>query len=274
MGVFNMIETFFFISLAITFVLILLLVYHFKQRIITVEQKCDTMFDIINTMVQEIQYLRSAQQQSALAQYYPLGKFNTPLPVSQQYDNLVSSVNYDVINNDESSEDSSDLGNSCDEDDSEDEESESEDGFGNEDKAEAEKGDSPLIRKIVLLETIESSPSTATMDEPETIKIVNIDNEFQLENLPNEQEAENDNVSEYEELDSIHKTEDILVEKIEETVLDNNEDRIETNVDETNKAVYNKMTTSMLKQQVVQKGLRSDASKIKRPELLKLLESA
>ena len=54
MGVFNFIETFFFISLGITFVLILLLVYHFKQRLNAIEQKNGTMFDIINNIVQEI----------------------------------------------------------------------------------------------------------------------------------------------------------------------------------------------------------------------------
>ena len=39
MGLFNFIETFFFISLGITFMLILLLVYHFKQRLNAIEQK-------------------------------------------------------------------------------------------------------------------------------------------------------------------------------------------------------------------------------------------
>lgn len=38
MGFFNFVETFFFISLAITFVLILLLVYHFKQKIVDLEK--------------------------------------------------------------------------------------------------------------------------------------------------------------------------------------------------------------------------------------------
>ena len=58
MGVFNFIETFFFISLGITFVLILLLVYHFKQRLNVLEQKGDTMFDIINNIVKEINMVK------------------------------------------------------------------------------------------------------------------------------------------------------------------------------------------------------------------------
>ena len=54
MGLFNYIDTFFFISLGITFILILLLVFHFKQRISTLEQKTETMFEIINNIVQEL----------------------------------------------------------------------------------------------------------------------------------------------------------------------------------------------------------------------------
>ena len=54
MALFNFIETIFFISLGISFVLILLLVYHFKQRLTALEQKGDTMFEIINNMVKEI----------------------------------------------------------------------------------------------------------------------------------------------------------------------------------------------------------------------------
>ena len=59
MGFFNFIETFFFISLAITFVLILLLVYHFKQRIISLEQKSETVVQIINNIVKEINNIRN-----------------------------------------------------------------------------------------------------------------------------------------------------------------------------------------------------------------------
>lgn len=58
MGLFNFIETIFFFSLAITFLLILLLVYHFKQRISSMEQKSDTMFDIINGVVKELSNIK------------------------------------------------------------------------------------------------------------------------------------------------------------------------------------------------------------------------
>ena len=59
MGIFNYIDTFFFISLGITFVFILLIVYHFKQQIKSLEQKNDTMFEIINNIVKEITNIRN-----------------------------------------------------------------------------------------------------------------------------------------------------------------------------------------------------------------------
>lgn len=54
MGLFSFMETSFFFTLGISFLLILLLVYHFKQRLVLTEQKQDTMFEIINNLVQEI----------------------------------------------------------------------------------------------------------------------------------------------------------------------------------------------------------------------------
>ena len=54
MSSFNFIESSFLLSLGITFVLIVLLVYHFKQRLGAMEQKCDTMFDIVQNLVKEM----------------------------------------------------------------------------------------------------------------------------------------------------------------------------------------------------------------------------
>jgi hypothetical protein len=57
-SVFRIIETFFFISLAITFLLVLLLVFHFKMRLLTLEEKHDTTLEIINNIVGELQYIK------------------------------------------------------------------------------------------------------------------------------------------------------------------------------------------------------------------------
>jgi hypothetical protein len=262
MGLFSYIETFFFISLAITFVLILLLVYHFKQRIITVEQKCDTMFDIINTMVQEIQYLRAAQT-TFRPPAFQLGQFQSPLPVAQQYKNLVVSEEDEGSGSDSESDDSSDVGVS-DSDSESDNESESE----------------PEVKKIVLLDTIETIPSALDNEYTDgTIKLVSMENELHLDELPMEQEdlesVEPELENDVQELDNTEQH--VVVEKIDtiETLdVPQNEDAGEDKEQNAVKEVYAKMSTASLKQLVVQKGLCSDASKIRRPELLKLLESA
>jgi len=52
------IENFFFISLALVFVLVLLLVYHFKNRITVAEKKSDSMYGLLTAVVKEIKTLR------------------------------------------------------------------------------------------------------------------------------------------------------------------------------------------------------------------------
>ena len=58
MSVFGFIENFFFISLALVFVLVLLLVYHFKNRITIAEKKSESMYGLLTAVVKEIKSLR------------------------------------------------------------------------------------------------------------------------------------------------------------------------------------------------------------------------
>jgi len=50
---FHWFENIFVVTLAITFLLLLLLVYHFKTRMQDLEHKVDTMYDIIRALIQE-----------------------------------------------------------------------------------------------------------------------------------------------------------------------------------------------------------------------------
>ena len=59
MGLSYIMDSVLYICLAITFVLILLIVYHFKQRVSALEAKQDTMFELVNNMVQEMQNMRA-----------------------------------------------------------------------------------------------------------------------------------------------------------------------------------------------------------------------
>ena len=58
MGIFSFIENFFFISLVLVFFLVVLLVYHFKNRIVVAEKKSESMYGLLTAVVKEIKILR------------------------------------------------------------------------------------------------------------------------------------------------------------------------------------------------------------------------
>jgi hypothetical protein len=58
MGFFPMVESFFFLSLGISFFLIFLMVYHFKNRVNTLEKNNEALADICQMMVAELEVLK------------------------------------------------------------------------------------------------------------------------------------------------------------------------------------------------------------------------
>ena len=74
---FDFIENFFFVSLGITFALIVLLVYHFKQRITSMERKGDTMYELITNVVKELQFMKK------LNAYYETLFQQSTLPIEE-----------------------------------------------------------------------------------------------------------------------------------------------------------------------------------------------
>jgi hypothetical protein len=87
LSVFSFIETFFFLSLAVSFVLILLLVYHFKQRITVLEHKNETMIRVMNDIVHELDTMKHAEGFHAMGGSMPtcfMGSFNVPFGMASQ----------------------------------------------------------------------------------------------------------------------------------------------------------------------------------------------
>ena len=82
-------DTFFFLSLGIAFVLILLLVYHFKQRLTANETKCDTMFEIVNGLASEVNAMKGAviSSQQQLTQIRG-GMGSIPVPQGHMFSNM------------------------------------------------------------------------------------------------------------------------------------------------------------------------------------------
>ena len=100
MGLFSFMETSFFFTLGISFLLILLLVYHFKQRLVLTEQKQDTMFEIMNNLVQEITQVKRT---IALMHRPP-----TPYPTNERREFPITQLNIHEEDEEEEEEEEED----------------------------------------------------------------------------------------------------------------------------------------------------------------------
>ena len=248
-----MLEMFFFVSLAITFVLILFLVYHFRQKFTALEEKCDTMFEIINNIVKEMNNRAALEQ---IQHEIPENVIFTPnvnqMNIPTELPKLVVSESEDE--SDEESEDESD------------EESEEES-----DEESEEESDNETDQAVILPEDL--------IEETQSIKIIqNVDlndidediNPIEDNNVSNDvSDIEDPNIDEGLDEEAVSM---IHVEKLEETTLENNDETSETPPME----VYRKMNISALKALIVEKGLHSnnDINKMKKAELLRLLETS
>jgi len=245
-----MLEMFFFASLAITFVLILFLVYHFRQKFTALEEKCDTMFEIINNIVKEMNNRAALEQmQHEMPEnviFTPnVNQMNTPTELPK----LVVSESEEDESEDESEEESE-----------EESDEESDEGF-----------DDDTEQAVILPEEL--------IEEEQSIKIIqNVDlNDIDEDINPIEDNNVSNEVSDIEDPDIDEGLDEeavnmIHVEKLEETTLENNNQTIETPPME----VYRKMNISALKALIVEKDLHSnnDINKMKKAELLRLLETS
>jgi len=248
MSVFNFMETFFFISLGITFILILLLVYHFKQRLSTIEQKSDTMFDIINNMVKELTIVKTMAAARPIAN--PLGQFfESQRPLNEVFSQMNNSTpNYATEEVKEIYLDESgpvENINLEDDDDEEDDDEEEDDNDDDEedivDEDEEEVGTAEE-NELVIVSDDEDDVEDIVEDKflqlaPEVIGEVEVNHELVVDKL---------------ESDPI----------VEESSLDE-EDPMEE---------YKKLTPSVLKSLILSKGFATDVAKLKKNQLLQILE--
>ena len=58
-NIFSLLESFLFLFLGISFILVLLMVYHFKKRLDVMEKKNETLGDICKTMVRQIEQIKN-----------------------------------------------------------------------------------------------------------------------------------------------------------------------------------------------------------------------
>lgn len=255
MGLFSFVETFFFVSLGITFILILLLVYHFRQRFISLEQKCDTMFELINNIVTELNNERRSTHGFGVTSppvlFYPEpdghavvgGQAEKPEPFTDMDDS-------DEESDEEGDEDSDDEYSNSDEDDDEDS-----------DADEDSEDDGEHAHNHI-----------APMDETDnnSVKVILLDQVEELTELPVDDMDDSDSDDSDKPIDLV-ASEPIVVEKLDVQHLE--QVPVETPAEKAANEVYNKMSMQALKTLVITKGLSSDPSKMKKADLIKLLET-
>ena len=246
MGIFNYIDTFFFISLGITFILILLLVFHFKQRMSDLEDKTETMFEIINNIVKEITSMKQTFSANDCCRNNICMNPSYSSPCYSKNDNV--QLHYVKENDSEKIIVSDD-----DDEDDEDEDEDDHDDIDDDDDSDSEDEKPPLqiTDNEVKIINVEMG-DVIEIEEPEFAEENEYEEEAPLENIV---------------LDNLH------VEKVDESVESESVATTESNTIETSKEIYRKMTLSSLKSLVISKGLASDPSKMKKNDLLKLLDS-
>jgi len=250
MGFFNILETFFFISLAITFVLIMMLVYHFKGRITVLEQKCDTMFDIMNNIVKELRTIKmNCNTQMNCNQNNETMMFNQHHNLGEIFKQFHNNVDIDVDIDVDDMDDMDDMDGHDGHD--------GHDGIDDDDENDEIEVDIPhdndnvvFFEKIIVSDTEYEQP----------IKIINID--FNSENNLDE-------VNEVNELDELDEVDEVLDELDEVNEVNNDEP---SEVDDVFRPDYKKMDTNYLRTMVISRGLATDTKKLKKNDLIRLLE--
>jgi hypothetical protein len=273
MSVFNFIETFFLISLGITFVLMMFLVYHFRQRLNSLDEKSDTMFEIINNIIKEISSVKQVITNNMnIRSSVPAPLFRPPMPMYSEPMTLsTEAVGKREVVDEEDSETGSD-GVDTDDDEDEDEDED----FAN------ENPEIIALNKIIVSES-DDEEEEEEVEKKSTVKVISLETNIDLDvdAIPSlEYDNSEDNNNEESETNTIPELIDTEAEKIivSKEEISNLEEtspdimRTEETKKENDMEVYRKMNIQQLKALIVSKGLRTDVNKLKKYDILKILE--
>lgn len=264
MVTFGFIENFFFISLALVFVLVLLLVYHFKNRITVAEKKSESMYGLLTAVVKEIKTLRGMfglggsvapvdvqfEARSKLTPEVP-NAVMAPTEVKEVINFEFSATDNKIVVSDESESES-------------DSESDSE----SEQEHESDSDSDSEEEDIISVDVIPHEHHTIHSLEEDGIEVVDIQSQS-LSEYPVTQQT-------IDEVDFENMTmtpDDVKQEESLET------DPLTSQQSEQKKETYTienlrKMNINQLKNIAFQNGISSDISKLKKPELIALIQSS
>ena len=180
------------------------LVYHFKQRLTILENKCDTTFEIINNVVSELGNIRGAFRVGGASTQMPPPA--TPRPEGTAH----SKINVTI------SDDEQDISDYEDDEDSGDEDSNSEH-EGSDDDDDNEDSDSEIHDVAERGECV-ANIHTESNNDSNSVRIINLDNqqEFDIIETVDDLNTENGNRDDIAEDESSHieNMEEIKILKI------------------------------------------------------------
>ena len=266
MGLSYIMDSVLYICLAITFVLILLIVYHFKQRVSALEAKQDTMFELVNNMVQEMQNIRANTMAPSMptpqmpqdihdAIFSELSGMPSMIHIggNQGFMNAHANQDHSV---EELETDEDDDADDTDEDSDTETESGMDDDEDDEDDSEEEEEEEEIkqiqVESTTLLDEIPSE-HLSTIDVDETI----IDDVDPLSDIDYEKDKEL----------SVSKSNELHTEVLEEVSINGNEE----STTDTN---YKDLSVAQLKALANERGLATNTSRMKKAEIINILEKA
>jgi hypothetical protein len=282
MSLIGMLESFFILSLGITFVLVLFLVYHFKQRLTLLENKCDTTFEIINNVVSELGNIRGAFRVGGAPSQMPPPA--TPRPDGTAHSKInvtISDDEHDVSDYEDDDEESGDDDEESGDDDEESGDDDEESGDDDEESGD-DVNENDVTHNVAENGEDDDNANSGLNNDSNSVRIINLDNqqEFDIIETVEDLNAENGNRDDHVDDDNSHieNMEEILlhVEKLPTSEPHLDDSSITSSVAESknNSHIYKKMTLPVLKAYVIEKGLMSDPSKMKKQDLIHLIESS
>jgi hypothetical protein len=232
MGIFNFLESFFLLSLAIMFVLVSLLLYHIRGRMNTGEQRVDNLFKVVTNLTNEVNAIKVYQANMKYSNY---GCDMIPFQPTVKK----------IVVSDDEHDDADDA------DDEEDSEEDSEEELDSEDDEDEEEDDED--------EDEENNRVVVVVDED--IEILEIPDEIRVLKIGEEDE----------DIVGAEIDEDIEDIEDHTTAAAPTEPEPEHLATDDDAEDYNKMNISALRKLVSSKGLATDVTKMKKNELIHLL---
>ena len=254
MGFFNFIETFFFISLAITFILIIMLVYHFKDRLSILENKTTALTDIMNNMVKELIVIKKMTESHPVVSAPPIytgNHFEGSQSFPSMFQSLLNPMRNKIIVSDDDSDNS---------------DSDSDSDSDNDNDSDSDNDNDESKIQLNNLESIILENEIETIEKEDHIELVNSQEIGEPEEIGEIGEPEE--IGEIVEPEEIGEPEEIVEpEEIGEQLEESKEITETKNTLDT----YKSLDISKLKSLVLEKGLAQDVKKLKKNDLIKLL---